>query len=118
MTETQMAQISKIKSIRGPVVLRNFTNDLNASHENLHPVKMWATHTESVDGQEVQLLLWPHFWKSAERAEIRHVGKFARFRNPIVGGITPQERFCANLEHVGPMGWTEELLSFRTIHEA
>jgi hypothetical protein len=103
VTETQMAQLSKIKSIRGPALLKNFTNDAEASYQNLYPVKMWATHTESVDGQEAQLLLWPHFWKSAERAEHRHKGK--------------QERFCANMEKVGPMGWTEEFLSFKTIPE-
>jgi hypothetical protein len=115
VTETQKAQLLKIKPIRGPAMLKNFLSNYDRSPEYNYPIKMWATHTESVDGQEAQLMLWPHFWKNAERAEHRHFGKFARSGNPIVGGRTLQDIFCEKLEKVGPISWTEEFVSFKTI---
>jgi hypothetical protein len=117
VTETQKAQILKIKPIRGPAVLKNFTNDPNASRENHVPAKMWATHTESVDGQEAQLMLWPHFWRNAELAEIRHLGKYTRSGNRIIGARTLQERFCDHLEEVGPISWREEFVDFKPIND-
>jgi hypothetical protein len=115
VTEFQKAQILKIKPIRGVAVLKNFTNDLNASAEYNYPVKMWATHTESVDGQEAQLMLWPHFWKNAERAEIQYIKRYTMSDDSTIIGRTLQEIFCEKLERVGPMSWTEELVSFKTI---
>ena len=118
VTETQKAQILKINPIRGPAALKNFTNDPNASRENHVPAKMWATDTESVDGQEAQLMLWPHFWRNAELAEIRHLGKYTMSGNRIIGARTLQERFCDHLEEVRPISWREDFVDFKPINDA
>ncbi|KAJ5367211.1 hypothetical protein N7541_001152 [Penicillium brevicompactum] len=115
VTEAQLIQISKIKSIRGVAILKNFTNDLEKSRDYLHPIKMWANHIEFVDGQEAQLLLWPHFWKSAELAEIRHAGKYVMSGDKRFGSGSRQERVCENLDKLEPMSWKEHFLSFRRI---
>lgn len=115
VTEAQLIQVSKIKSIRGVAILKNFTNDLEKSRDYLCPIKMWAKHIECVDGQEAQLLLWPHFWKSAELAEIRHAGKYVMSGDKRFGSGSRQERFCENLDKLEPMSWKEHFLSFRRI---
>jgi hypothetical protein len=115
VTETQKDEILKIKAIRGVAVLKNFTNDLEASRENHWPVKLWANNTESVDGQEAQLMLWPHFWKDAKRAEFQYIKRYTRSDDSTIIGRTLQEIFCEKLDKVGPMSWTEEFLSFKPI---
>lgn len=115
MAEAHKAQISKLKGIREPARGINGQDYCNERRQLHFPTKMWATHTESVHGQEAQLMLWPHFWRNAEAAEYRHRGKYSRTGNPVVGNRTLLERFSEHLEEVGPMGWREEYVDFKPV---
>jgi hypothetical protein len=65
---------------------------------------------------KVQLMLWPHFWRSAEK------GKYYRdafteiiVDHVIVGYRTNMEDFRAKLESLGPVELREEHCDFKEI---
>jgi len=72
--------------------------------QNGRPKKLWTNGTEMRQGKEVQVLLWLHFWKSAE-AEARVLqGK----RRSVHGPISAKEQFSEQLKVAGALEWTEE----------
>ncbi|KAJ6188668.1 Dimeric alpha-beta barrel [Penicillium mononematosum] len=115
MTEAQKVQILKLKAIREPALGINGQHYRNKRRQLDPPLKIWATHTESVHGQEAQLMLSQHFWRNAESAEYRHLGKYSMDGRPIVGGRTLMERLSDSLENAGAIGWKVELVGFTPI---
>ncbi|GIC86413.1 uncharacterized protein Aud_002784 [Aspergillus udagawae] len=72
------------------------------------PMQIWAHETETLHGKEVQLMLWPHFWQSAEKAKIYrdfHIDIIVH--HVVVGRRTITEDFQAKLEALGPTEWRE-----------
>ncbi|KAJ5517931.1 Dimeric alpha-beta barrel [Penicillium expansum] len=116
MTEAKKDEISKLKGIRQPAVVMSDGNPHRLNRPQFDsPTKIWATHTEFVHGQEVQLMLWPHFWRNAESSEYMHVGKHTRHGELIVGARTLREHHIDKLENVGAMEWKEEFVDFTPI---
>ncbi|KAJ5964745.1 Dimeric alpha-beta barrel [Penicillium vulpinum] len=95
--------------------LRSTENGLAQQHR---PLKIWATNTEFVHGQEARLMVWSNFWQDESCAEYRHhreyntiQGMGARVR---VVHCKPQlERVSDSLEEVGAVGWKEEFVYFK-----
>jgi hypothetical protein len=115
ITKAQEAQILKLKGSREPahsISCQDFRDEKRQLH---YPLKLWATGIEYVHGQEAQLMLWPHFWRDAEAAEYRHVGKYSTRGYPIVGGRTLLEKLGDNLEKVGSIEWKDEFIDFKPI---
>ncbi|KAJ5957886.1 Dimeric alpha-beta barrel [Penicillium viridicatum] len=115
ITEAKMARIFELKGIRPPARGIDGQTYRNDTLQIGPPIKMWATHTESIQGQEAQLILWPHLWRNAKTAEWRYRGKYTLNGNAIVGGKTKVERFSESLEEEGPMEWREEFVDFKPI---
>ncbi|KAL3495883.1 hypothetical protein BJX62DRAFT_252879 [Aspergillus germanicus] len=98
--ESLQSQVSELVGIRPPafgpgVPLKD--------HFQTHlPVLQWATETEVWHGKQVQLLLWPHFWRSKEKAEYRH--------EPYA-----QKRFTERVEGLGAVECRDELYDFTEI---
>lgn len=111
VTEAQRAQISQLKGICPP------TMGLSIPHRELdqsrRPVQLWPTQTESLHGQEVQLMLWPHFWQDAKKAEYGNSYTSIIEYSCVVGYGTMIEEFSAKLEEVGPVEWKEEFCDFK-----
>ncbi|KAJ5204301.1 uncharacterized protein N7498_005180 [Penicillium cinerascens] len=99
MTEAQRAQISQLKGICPPAMGFSIPHrELDQSH---HP-----------EHQEVQLILWPHFWQDAKKAEYRNSYTDIIEYSCVVGYRTIIEDFSAKLEEVGPVEWKEEFCDF------
>ncbi|GAD91742.1 TRAF-like signal transducer, putative [Paecilomyces variotii No. 5] len=105
MTQAQQAEVSNLRGIRPPVM--GFSIPQSQLRQTHLPVQLWATKTEYLHGREAQLMLWPHFWRDAEKAEWR------LRRYPAFG--SPMERFIEDLEKVDPMEWKEELYQFKRL---
>ncbi|KAL4883404.1 hypothetical protein BJY04DRAFT_216228 [Aspergillus karnatakaensis] len=91
------ARKAKIESLKGvyPAVLGPGVP--RSEHRIAHfPTRQWATETETLHGQQVQLLLWPHFWSNEKKAEWRH--------EPYA-----QPKFIGKLEQFYPVEWREEI---------
>jgi hypothetical protein len=92
------SQVSKIKGIRpappfGPGVSRD------QYLQTQLPVWKWATEPEVLHGNQVHLLLWPHFWSSEKHAEWRH--------NPYA-----QKRFIERVEGLDSVELKDEIYQF------
>ncbi|KAJ5216406.1 uncharacterized protein N7498_002813, partial [Penicillium cinerascens] len=111
MTEVQRAQISQLKGIRPPIM--GFSIPHRELDQSRLSVQLWATQTESRYGQEVQLMLWPHFWQSEKKAEYRNSYTDIIEYGCVVGYRTMIEDFGAKLEEVGPVKWKEEYCDFK-----
>ncbi|KAJ5119171.1 Dimeric alpha-beta barrel [Penicillium atrosanguineum] len=109
------AQISQLKGIREPARSINGQDYRDEKRQLHYPLKLWAYDFEFVHGQEAQLMLWPHFWRDADAAEYRHVGKYTTTGHSAVGGRTLLERLGDNLEKVGSIEWKEEFIDFKPI---
>jgi hypothetical protein len=75
------------------------------------PVKLWATRTEYLHGEEVQLLLWPHIWRDEEAAswrliKSRHINSF---------GETNVDKFHGFLRDIGSMEFKEDYCHFEEL---
>ncbi|KAJ9208805.1 hypothetical protein DTO021D3_22 [Paecilomyces variotii] len=112
MTQAQQAEISSLRGIRPPVM--GFSIPQSQLRQRHLPVQLWATQTEYLHGQEAQLMLWPHFWRDAEKAEWRFSGTGTYWGSPT-------ERFIENLENVailhgtGGMGKTQLAIQFARV---
>lgn len=98
VTQEQKDRILKSVGIRPPV---NLSIPRNQSRQPRLPVKLWATRTEYLYGQEVQLLLWPHIWKDEKVADYRYntfnretnLNRFHEFLRDV-GSIEFKEDYC------------------------
>jgi hypothetical protein len=104
MTQAQQAEISNLRGIRPPIM--GFSIPQSQLKQRHDPVQLWVTQTEYLHGQEAQLMLWPHFWRDAEKAEFRFLG---------TGYGTVMERFIEELEGVVPIEWKEEFYEFKRL---
>lgn len=104
MTQGQLAQVSKLRGIRPPVM--GFSIPQSQLRQICLSVKLWATQTEYLHGQKVQLLIWPHFWRDEKAAEWR----FCTGNQETV-----MERFSRCLEEVHPLEWKEEFYRFQQL---
>jgi hypothetical protein len=89
---------------------------LTMSFQKRRPIQLWAHETETLQGKEVQLVLWPHFWRSVEKAKIyrdSHIDIIVH--HVVVGRRTIIEDFQARLEAIGPTEWREEHCDFKQI---
>ncbi|OJJ96362.1 hypothetical protein ASPACDRAFT_125918 [Aspergillus aculeatus ATCC 16872] len=100
VAEPQRAQIQKLKGYRPPALRFHAKPDEWDALRG--PVMVWAAQTERRSGQEVQLMLWPHFWRDADRAERRLV-------------VSVKERFERQLGRFQPVEWGEEFLEFELV---
>ncbi|PYH81856.1 hypothetical protein BO82DRAFT_432247 [Aspergillus uvarum CBS 121591] len=98
--EPQRAQIQKLRGYRPPAL--RFHAQPDEWDAMRGPVIVWAAQTEWRDGQEVQLMLWPHFWRDADRAGRR-----------LVASV--RERFGRQLEQFRSVEWQEEFLEFELV---
>ncbi|KAL6232374.1 hypothetical protein BDW75DRAFT_21927 [Aspergillus navahoensis] len=102
MDDARRAEITELRAIRPPVM--GFSVPHHELRQTRPASKQWATRLEMVNGQEVQLLLWPHFWRSREKAEWR-------IRSNM------QKKFIEKLEALGPVQWKEEFYEFKKINK-
>ncbi|KAJ5159839.1 uncharacterized protein N7482_006843 [Penicillium canariense] len=103
--EDQLAQITKSKGILPPAMGFSVPRkDFLLTHI---PAKIWANQTKTVNEQETQLMLWPHFWQNEEKAEFRNIHKGRTIRSPTV-----REEFVTELEYMNPVAWKEEFCTF------
>lgn len=106
VTDALKTQISDSIGIREPAVGIGGLRHGLKRHQTRWPLKIWAIGTEHVHDQEVQLMLWPHFWTDAESAEYRHLGYNA---------TTLLDGFGDKLESLGALEWKEEFCDFKPI---
>jgi hypothetical protein len=113
VTEAFKAKISRLRGMREYIVSMSgrFLSGSVRRHNHL-PLKIWATQTELVHGQEIQSMLYLHFWVNAEKAEYRNL-KDSRERG--FGGRSHMEHFVFELEELGPLKWKEEFYEFKPI---
>ncbi|EPS32124.1 hypothetical protein PDE_07083 [Penicillium oxalicum 114-2] len=103
VTEALKDEVAKIDGIRPPAILRPRKNELLSPKP---PVELWALHTEYLYGEEVQSLLWPHFWRDEEAALFRH-------RKMWTGtGETHIEDFYRSLRDIGAVELKEDFCQF------
>jgi hypothetical protein len=108
VTEEQKQRVVKSVGIRPPVVLNVLPN------QRLQPrlsAKIWATRTEYLHCDEVQLLLWPHIWRDEEAAswrliKSRHINSF---------GETKIDTFHGFLRDIGSMEFKEDYCQFEKL---
>ncbi|EPS31638.1 hypothetical protein PDE_06593 [Penicillium oxalicum 114-2] len=99
VTEALKDEVAKIDGIRPPAILRPRENELLSPKP---PVELWALYTEYLYGEEVQSLLWPHFWRDEEVALFRH-------RKMWTGtGETIMEGFHRSLRDIGAVEFKED----------
>ncbi|RAL16622.1 uncharacterized protein BO97DRAFT_139808 [Aspergillus homomorphus CBS 101889] len=105
VTEDQRAQVQKLRGLATPAPAPGASRQYELQRSP--PKQLWVAQTESWHGQEVQLLLWPHFWKNEEAAEWRLL--------PANHYETIMERFTEALEKVDPKEWKEEFYRFQKL---
>ncbi|OJJ63018.1 hypothetical protein ASPSYDRAFT_86666 [Aspergillus sydowii CBS 593.65] len=111
MTEAHHAQISEIRGMEPPALgISGRQKNPVQKHRN---VQLWATRTEDGNGQEVQLMLWLHFWRDAKKAEWRNIVQHTNMNwgSPRTIG----EGFIKGLEEARPMEWKEEIYEFKKL---
>lgn len=77
--------------------------------------KLWAREPEERNGQKVQVMIWLHPWKDAEREhEYKRQKAFfdTRGRNLGVKGLTWMEKVHQGLEDTGAIEYVEEHCAF------
>ncbi|KAL4903111.1 hypothetical protein BDW74DRAFT_156661 [Aspergillus multicolor] len=92
--ENLQSAVKEIVGIRPPAL--GFGVPQKQRRQTHLPAWQWATRPEVLHGKQVQLFLWPHFWRTEEQAEWRH-NHYA------------QPRFIKRVEELGPVEWKEEL---------
>jgi hypothetical protein len=93
----------------GPSVPRNH-------HITRHlPEPVCTTQTEHLNGAQAQLVLWPHFWANAKKAEWRHRETYILSGSVAIGTQTIIEKFVGNLKELGAIEWREEICKFKRI---
>ncbi|KAJ0267729.1 hypothetical protein COL922a_014859, partial [Colletotrichum nupharicola] len=100
VSESLQSQVSQLAGISPPAFGPG--GPLKEHFQTHLPALQWATEPETLRGEQVQLLLWPHFWRDKEKAEYRHA--------PYA-----QKRFLVRLEGFGPVEWKEEIYDFINI---
>lgn len=105
LDEDQLAEITESKGIHPPAM--GFSVPRKDWFVARASAKIWANKTKIVNGQETQLMLWPHFWKNEEKAEYRNI---QLGRN--ISSWTVRDRFISELEDLKPVTWKEEFCTF------
>jgi hypothetical protein len=103
--EDQLAQITNLRGIITPAL--GFSVPRKKNPQTHTPAQIWANQTKTVNGQETQLMLWPHFWQNEEKAEFRNIHTGRTIRSPTV-----MEKFVTELEYLSPVEWKEEFCTF------
>ncbi|KAJ5159492.1 uncharacterized protein N7482_006496 [Penicillium canariense] len=115
--EAQLARISdpKKRGLRPPAT----GPGIPLSHRPARhiPAQEWATQTEFLHDQEVQLMLWPHFWGDEKKAEWRNGPTFLMIPGTacVMGTQTRMEAFRTLLEELGSIEWKEEFCEFEQL---
>ncbi|KAJ5937346.1 hypothetical protein N7454_004646 [Penicillium verhagenii] len=106
LDENQLAEITEFRGIHPPALGFSIPRkDWKVTRCN---AKIWANKTKIVNGQETQLMLWPHFWVSEEKAEYQNL---RLGRN--ISSRTVRDKFFSHLEDLKPVTWKEEFCTFR-----
>ncbi|KAJ6009603.1 hypothetical protein N7522_004619 [Penicillium canescens] len=113
ITEEQEARTYKVRGMcpaaLGPSVPRKH-------HITRHlPEPVCTTQTEHLNGAQAQLVLWPHFWANAKKAEWRHTETYILSGSVAIGTQTIMEKFIGNLKELGAIEWREEFCKFKRI---
>lgn len=103
VTQEQKDRVEKSAGIRVPV---NLKTPRHQARQPRNPVTLWATRTEQLHSQEVQLLLWPHIWKDKEAAD---------FRFSALNNQTKLDRFYEFLRDVGSIKHKEDFCQFEEL---
>ncbi|KAJ5634925.1 uncharacterized protein N7484_008238 [Penicillium longicatenatum] len=105
LDEDQLAEIMESKGINPPPMGFSVPRkDLIVARA---PAKIWANKTKIVNGQETQLMMWPHFWRNEEKAEYRNIRQGGN-----ISSSTVRDRFILELEDLKPVTWKEEFFTF------
>ncbi|KAJ5900893.1 uncharacterized protein N7473_004963 [Penicillium subrubescens] len=100
VSEEQKQRVVKRGGIRPPAVLQPRL-----------PVQLWATRTEYLHSEEVQLLLWLHIWRDEEAASWRLIK--SRHINSL--GETQVDSFHGFLRDIGSMEFKEDYCHFEDL---
>jgi hypothetical protein len=103
VTKEQKQRVVKRVGIRPPAVLNLRPNQ---RLQPRLPANLWATRTEYLHSEEVQLLLWPHIWRDEEAALWRHI---------TYNRETNLERFQGFLRDIGSMEFKEDYCHFEEL---
>lgn len=105
VTEEQRAHISSVDGITAPALGPSVPRKEYVQRRL--PTQVWITQTEHLHGTQVELMMWPHFWANAKKAEFRHSGTW--------GNKTLTDKFVARLKGLDPIEWREEFYRFKKI---
>jgi hypothetical protein len=108
VSEEQKQRVVKRGGIRPPAVLSLRPNQ---RLQPRLPVQLWATRTEYLHSEEVQLLLWPHIWRDEEAASWRLIK--SRHINSL--GETQVDSFHGFLRDIGSMEFKEDYCHFEDL---
>lgn len=116
MTEGQQDRLSNIHGIKTPALgIGGPRGELRKYRQQYYsPVKAWTNKTEMMHGVETQLMLWPHFWLSPEKAEWRHNLETVQL-GPVTANQWPKPealRFKM-VEQLGAIEFQEEFCQFQ-----
>ncbi|RHZ63540.1 hypothetical protein CDV55_102337 [Aspergillus turcosus] len=114
LTQDKQSEILKVRGMRPPAMGPGMPRKMLLQTRT--PIQLWAHETEILHGKKVQLMLWPHFWRNAEKAKFyRDSYTDIIVDHVIVGYRTNIEDFEAKLKAIGPVEWREEHCDFKRI---